>query len=158
MKDFNSPLQPCGLDGPVNKKLEKSDKDAWVKLQEESAWVYDKAFFLMGLFHIIEWIRTIVLLTSTCMGGEFLIVLYQWTSINAIFGFIAYVFAHYALFSADGQSCAGERSHDSRRTFLTVEIIFFYVVYTVGICFVLMFPKVAFELAHGSWRKRDATR
>merc|ERR1719469_1441379 len=124
---------------------EKGDKDAWVKLQEESAWVYDKAFFLMGLFHIIEWIRTIVLLTSTCMGGEFLIVLYQWTSINA-------------LFAADGQSCAGERSHDSRRTFLTVEIIFFYVVYTVGICFVLMFPKVAFELAHGSWRKRDATR
>lgn len=124
----------------------------------ESAWVYDQAFFLMGLFHIIEWVRTIVLLTSTCMGGEFLIVLYQWTSINAIFGFIAYVFAHIAVLSADGQACAEKTSHDSRRMFMIVEIIFFYVVYTVGICFILAFPKVAFELAHGSWRKRDARR
>lgn len=56
----------------------------------------------MGIFHIIEWIRTAILLASTCLGGDFLIVIYQVTGVNAIFGFIAYVFAHYAYLNADG--------------------------------------------------------
>lgn len=120
----------------------------------KSAEVYDKAFLLMGIFHIIEWIRTIILLTSTCMGGEFLIVIYQITSINALYGFVAYVFAHYALFNANGQACSDVQV--SRSQFLIAEIIFFYVVYGISILFVLAFPKMAFELAHGAWRRRMA--
>lgn len=151
-KVTNLPLRPCEING-----WKKGDPMTLVN-QLESAFVYDKAFFLMGLFHIIEWVRTIILLTSTCMGGEFLIVIYQWSSINAIFGFVAYVFAHHALLGADGVACAEEETHAGRRNFLIAEIIFFYVVYGVSIFFVLMFPKMAFELAHGSWRRREAKR
>ena len=121
-----------------------------------SAAVYDKAFLLMGLFHIIEWLRTIVLLASTCMGGVFLLVIYQVTAINALFGFVAYVFAHYALFCADGQDCSNAQINRSQ--FLIAEIIFFYVIYGISILFVLAFPKMAFELAHGAWRRREAKR
>ena len=83
-------------------------------------------------------------------------VIYQYTSINAIYGFVAYVFAHYSLFSAAGQECS--KVHEARAQFLTAEIIFFYVLYGISILFVLAFPKMAFELAHGGWRKREAKR
>lgn len=65
------------------------------------------------MFHIIEWLRTIVLLASTCMGGVMLLVIYQITSLNAVYGFVAYVFAHYALFSEDGAACSNEQMNRS---------------------------------------------
>jgi len=68
----------------------------------KSAEVYDKAFLLLGIFHIIEYIRTIVLLVSTTMGGVFLMVIYMITAVNACYGFIAYVYAHMAFFNAAG--------------------------------------------------------
>lgn len=55
---LNVPLSHCDISGYTGK---------------EAAKVYDDAFFLLGLFHIIEWIRTIILLTTTCMGGVFLL-------------------------------------------------------------------------------------
>ena len=57
----NIPIGVCG------------DKKNDLQGRIEDAKIFDTAFFLMGLFHIIEWIRTIILLTSTCMGGVFLI-------------------------------------------------------------------------------------
>ena len=157
----NKPLEICGpgADEDLKAQLEADDTldvTVDVQLRKISASVYDKAFFLMGLFHIIEWIRTIVLLSSTILGGEMLIVIYQVTSINAIFGFVAYVFAHYALLMPDGKACSTKQP--ARAQFLTAEIIFFYVVYGISILFVLAFPKMAFELAHGAWRKREQKR
>ena len=42
--------------------------DTDVEGEPKSAEVYDTALLLLGLFHIIEWFRTIMLLTVTCMG------------------------------------------------------------------------------------------
>merc|ERR1719181_1265766 len=39
--------------------------------------VYDTALLLLGMFHIIEWFRTIILLTVTCMGYKILMYLYN---------------------------------------------------------------------------------
>ena len=77
---------------------------------------------------------------------------------NAIFGFVAYVFAHYALFSADGQACWNEPSQKNRGNFMMFEIGCFYIVYIVCICFMAAFPKVAYELASGSFKNREAKR
>lgn len=101
MIEQNIPLECCSLDGD-NCKIE--DRKA-------SAEVYDKAFFLLGIFHIIEWIRTIILLTSTCMGGVFLIKIWKFTMLNAIYGFVAAVFAHYAFFSTEGEQCREKETH-----------------------------------------------
>ena len=39
-----------------------------VEGEKTSNEVYDTALLMFGLFHIIEWFRTIMLLTVTCMG------------------------------------------------------------------------------------------
>jgi D-alanyl-lipoteichoic acid acyltransferase DltB (MBOAT superfamily) len=71
---------------------------------------------------------------------------------NAIFGFVAAVYAHYALFSLDGKACA--KVQKERAQYLMAEIIFFYVVYLVCFLFMTAFPKMAFELANGSFKRR----
>ena len=92
------------------------------------------------------------------MGGVFLLQIYQITFLNAIFGFVGYVMAHYAYFSEEGQKCMLDKTHKARGQFLLAEIIFFYVVYGVCLLFVLAFPKMAFELANGSYKRREAQR
>lgn len=110
----------------------------------------------MGIFHIIEWIRTIILLTTTCMGGVFLLRIYYMTSFNALYGFVAYVFAHYALLSADGRACSSKQ--ENRYMFLVAEIVFFYVIYGISILFVLAFPRMAYGMAHSAWVKRQEAK
>ena len=110
----------------------------------------------MGLFHIIEWVRTGILLALTGMGGVRMMLFYEITAVNYLFGFVAYVYAHYAYFGATGVEC--RIAQPTRSQFLLAEVIFFYVIYGLVILFVLSFPKVAFELAHGGWRKRKAGR
>jgi hypothetical protein len=41
---------------------------------------------------------------------------------------------------------------------LLAEIIFFWVVYIVCFIFMMAFPKVAFELANGSFKRRERAR
>lgn len=84
LSDQNVPLAICGPgeDAQLEVDLKALAKKGELKttvdvaLRMESAKVYDTAFLLLGLFHIIEWLRTIVLLASTCMGGVWLISLY----------------------------------------------------------------------------------
>jgi hypothetical protein len=71
-----------------------------------SASIYDTALLLFGLFHIIEWFRTIVLLTVTCMKYEILMYLYDITFLNAIFGLIVGIYAMVARFGEAGSACA----------------------------------------------------
>ena len=75
---------------------------------EESAKVYDQAYFLMGLFHIFEWVRTAVLLSVTCMEGMEML-MWAWhitTPINALFGVVVYIYAQVARFNSNGVACA----------------------------------------------------
>jgi len=80
----NQPLAICGPgnDADVIAQLKKEIKDGTRKVslnvaqRQVSANVYDRAFLLMGLFHIIEWLRTCILIASTVMGGVFLLVIY----------------------------------------------------------------------------------
>jgi ABC-type polysaccharide/polyol phosphate export permease len=68
----------------------------------ESRSVYDTALLLMGLYHIIEWFRTILLLTVTCMKYEILMYIYNALFFNAIFGVIAAMYAHAARLGYNG--------------------------------------------------------
>ena len=138
----------------VNTQDRKSQE--FIDAQLQSAAVYDTAFLLLGIFHIIEWVRTALLMGVTCLGGVPLLLIYQFTSINALFGVVAYIFAHYARFSEAGQNC--KEVHPNRAQFLTAEIIFFYVVFGICILFVLAFPKMAYELYHGQWRRKNAKK
>lgn len=118
--------------------------------------VYDTAFLLVGIFHTIEWFRTLVIIVSTSMGGVFLLKFYYITALNAIYGFVAYIVAHYAYFSENGVKCA--ENQQTRNQFLLAEIILFYVIYGISILFILAFPKMAFGLAQSAYNRRQAKR
>ena len=148
----NVPVQICGLtdaemaiDHEVTKRRLAGD-------------IYDNVLFHLGLFHIIEWIRTAILLTATCMGYKSLITFYRWTTPNVIYGFVAYVMAHFALFSARGLECWQKENQHIRGNFLLGEICLFYVVFGVSFLFVFFFPKMAFRLTHDAWKRREVRR
>ena len=59
---------------------------------------------MLAAFHIIEWIRTTVLLTVICVGVNWTIFWYA-TSFNTLFGLVVYGVVHIAYVSEDGKSC-----------------------------------------------------
>ena len=82
-------LNPCGEKVP--------DPD-------DASEVYDIPLLLIGIYHIVEWIRTAVLLTVVCIGVNLTVVWYMMIP-NTIFGLVVYLFAHWQLFSDDGVDC-----------------------------------------------------
>ena len=95
-----------------------------------------------------------MLMLTTCMVGVWLLKLWYLTMLNAIYGFVAYIVAHMVFFSEDGRACSLKPTHEDRHKFLLAELIFFYVLFGISTLFVLAFPQMAFEIAHGAWRKR----
>ena len=91
---------------------------------EKSSEVYDAPLVLLAIFHIIEWIRTTVLLTVILIGVNWAIVWYV-TTINTLFGLIVYAFAHMAYFDEYGELCA--ENQPDRASWLLAEIIAFWV-------------------------------
>lgn len=57
--------------------------------------VYDTAIMLATIFHIIEWVRSTVLLCVTLLGANFLTVWYV-TGVNSLLGLIAFIMVHLA--------------------------------------------------------------
>ena len=67
--------------------------------------VYDMPLRLLGAYHIIEWIRMTLFLTTMLLGTNFL-PLWYFTSLNTIFGIVAYIYCHVTRYSGDGITCA----------------------------------------------------
>lgn len=99
---------------------------------EEASKVYDLPLLLMAIFHMIEWIRTTVLLTVVCIGVNWVIFWYV-TIPNTLFGLITYAFVHMAYFDQDGQDC--KEHQPDRAAWMLAEIIFFWVTF-----FLFAFP------------------
>merc|ERR1712127_360762 len=58
---------------------------------EDAASVYDTAIKLAGIFHIMEWIRTTILLTVICVGVNLPQVWY-FTSVTALYGLGVFIY------------------------------------------------------------------
>ena len=99
---------------------------------EEASKVYDLPLLLMAIFHMIEWIRTTVLLTVTLIGVNWTIFWYL-TIPNTLYGLVTYAFVHMAYFDQDGQDC--KEAQPDRASWFLVEIIFFWVAF-----FLFIFP------------------
>jgi len=65
--------------------------------------VFDTAIFLALVFHIIEWVRVTIMITTILVGVPWLLA-YNLLSLNAPFGFIISIYAVIAGFSAE-QTC-----------------------------------------------------
>ncbi len=99
---------------------------------EEASKVYDLPLLLMAIFHMIEWIRTTVLLTIVLIGVNWTIFWYL-TIPNTLYGLVTYAFVHMAYFDQDGQDCV--EAQPDRASWFLVEIIFFWVAF-----FLFIFP------------------
>lgn len=101
---------------------------------EKSSEVYDFPLKMLAIFHMIEWIRTTVLLTVICIGAN-LSAFWYLTMPNTLFGIVVYAIVHMAYFSDDGKQCADVQEY--RANWLLGEIIAFWVLF-----FIYSFPFV----------------
>lgn len=94
---------------------------------EEASAVYDLAILLAGWYHVIEWIRTTLLLTVICIGVNLISVWYL-TSIITLYGIGVFAYIHYVYFAlAEGKACA--EAQPTRHMWLMIEIIYFWAVF-----------------------------
>lgn len=101
-------MAPCEL--PSGIKLEGEDASA----------VYDAAIKLAGVFHVIEWIRTTLLLTVICIGVNMMQVWYV-TAVSALYGVGVFIYLHVVYFSVESTACAENQT--TRHQWLMAEII-----------------------------------
>ena len=85
MYSDNDRLIPCAAQG------ELADS-------EKSSEVYDFPLKMLAIFHMIEWLRTTLLLTVVCIGANLSLFWYI-TMPNTVFGIIVYGIVHMAYFS-----------------------------------------------------------
>ena len=71
----------------------------------DAAAVYDTALLLLAIYHLIEWIKTTLVLTVVFVGLN-LMWLYYILSLNTLFGLIAIIVTMVVRFSDDGNQCA----------------------------------------------------
>ena len=105
------------IDKSASERHELTDRD-------RSSEVFDVPLLLIAIYHIVEWIRTTVLLTVILIGVNWVIFWYA-TTINTLFGLIVYAFAHMAYFDEYGELCA--KAQPDRASWLLAEIIAFWV-------------------------------
>jgi lysylphosphatidylglycerol synthetase-like protein (DUF2156 family) len=124
---------PCALTGDLADPKKASE-------------VFDFPLKMLAIYHMIEWIRTTVLLTVICIGANLSAAWYV-TMPNTIFGIIVYAIAHMAYLSDDGEACKDVQ--ESRSTWILAEIIAFWVLF-----FIYSFPFV-FTLIMGKRRAHE---
>ena len=96
--------------------------------------VYDIAFVLLGIFHLIEYFRFTIFMVA-CFLGVNLITLYYILGLNSLFGIAAYLVAHARRFNEAGKDCAGDDYQVYRGRVLVAEIIIFWTTF-----FIMSFP------------------
>lgn len=103
----------CTVDG-----VEKTGADA-------SA-IMDTAILLAGIWHIIEWIRTTILLTVILIGVNLMHVWYA-TAIASVYGFVSFIYLMAVYFGSEAAGC--EANQPTRYQWLMVEMIFFFTLF-----------------------------
>jgi hypothetical protein len=128
----------CNFYSDVTRKDVCTLEDGSTLVGEEASAVYDTAILLATIFHIIEWVRTTVLLCVTMLGADFLMVWYA-SAFNFILGLVAFIAVHLAYASEQGQACKANQAN--RYSWLMWEIIFFWVLF-----FYFQFPMIIYRL------------
>ena len=108
--------------------------------------VYDLPILLMSIYHLIEWIKTTLVLTVTCVGIN-LMWLYYPLVLNTIYGIIAVIITMITLFGEDGDACRNAQLQ--RNLWLKIDVIIFWVTF-----FFCLGPAVPLRFIHKE--KHDA--
>ena len=95
---------------------------------EDASAVYDMALYLAGIFHVIEWIRTTILLAVICIGANLMPIWYA-SAISALFGIAVFIYLQVIYASDDSKAC--ESAQKTRHDWLMVEIIYFWILFWI---------------------------
>ena len=70
----------------------------------DAAAVFDKPLLVLAIYHLVEWIRTTILLATICMGSAMSWLMWPWyfTVFNTLFGLGATINAMAVLSSKEG--------------------------------------------------------
>lgn len=93
---------------------------------DDASAVYDYALYLVGIFHVIEWIRATLLLTVICIGVNLMKVWYV-TSISALYGIGVFIYVMAVVGSENGMACS--EAQPERYQWLIAEICYFWVLF-----------------------------
>ena len=104
---------------------EKGWEDGEVKNSD----VYNDSLKLIISYHLIEWVRIIMFLVTIILGQNMMKIWYI-TSLNTIFGIIAYIYVHAQRFSDDGKACVEEQP--ARAQFLIAEVCIFWLIFHIA--------------------------
>ena len=92
--------------------------------------VYDIPILLMSIYHLIEWIKTTIVLTVACVGIN-LMWLYYPLVLNTLYGLIATIITMITIFSEEGEACAA--AQPQRNLWLKIDVLIFWVTFFVFI-------------------------
>jgi hypothetical protein len=109
--------------------------------------VYDVAILLATIFHMIEWLRQTVFLTSALVNVN-LVPLFYAMSVNIPFGFIAMLVAIGVRFSGDGRDCAEEGVQAERGRYLALQILCLFLYIPMMFLHVVFFKVKGVEWLH----------
>lgn len=122
---------------------------------DASSKVYDTAIALVSIFHMIEWLRQTVFLTSALVNVN-LVPLFYALSINVPFGFIAMLVAIGVRFSADGKDCAEFGAQLERGRYLSLQILCIFLYIPMMFLHVLFFKVKGVEWLHETTKEAHA--
>ena len=88
----------------------------------EASAIFDTALAMASVFHIIEWCRQAIFMTTVVIGVN-LMGWYYALSINIPYGIIAMIYAIITRYSEDGTACAEEGLQIERANFLQLQIV-----------------------------------
>lgn len=100
---------------------------------KNSSDVYDNAIFVAVIYHIIEWVRWTLFLTSALVNVN-LIRIYNYLAINWIILAIAFGWSIAARFTGNGIECAKEGAQYTRGLYLALQLLVFSLsfIFTYG--------------------------
>jgi len=117
---------------------------------EESSAILDTALALSTIWHIIEWIRWTLLLTSALVEAN-LIPLFKLFYVNVPFGFIACIIAIATRYGSNGNSCAEEGKQAERAFYLGLQVICLVLYIPTCMFHVVLFKLKGVEWCHEQW-------
>lgn len=132
----------CNFYSDASRKIScVRDDDSVIMGPDDSSEVLDLAIKLCGIWHVMEWIRSTVLLTVVFIGVNLMWVWYC-TAVTAIYGVGVFLYLVAVYASEDGMACG--KVQETRYQWMLCEIIFFFVffwVYQVPVLLIRCFNK-----------------
>lgn len=147
--EFLSCVSSCNLYSDVTRKsiCNYPNSNKTIVYPDSSA-VYDLSIKLTGIYHIITFLRTSLLLTIVSFGDNLMQIWYISGILAFIYGIASFIYLHMVYLSDKGKICSAAQK--TRYNGLLIEIIYFWVCF-----FVFQFPILIIFCSRNPRKKID---